>query len=81
MGSELCFVAWQSVAKAMADQLQCARILSDFIGRRKVLFMALLGGVVGSALQGVAIAHLGWTLSVRDAAHASITPWPFRVAN
>eukprot|EP00439_Symbiodinium_sp_Y106_P084032 s662_g24.t1 len=33
-----------------------ASILSDFIGRRKVLFMALLGGVVGSALQGVAIA-------------------------
>mmetsp|Transcript_45375 Transcript_45375/g.105983 ORF Transcript_45375/g.105983 Transcript_45375/m.105983 type:complete len:452 (-) Transcript_45375:84-1439(-) len=30
-------------------------ILSDFIGRKKVLFMALLGGVVGSALQGVAI--------------------------
>mmetsp|Transcript_28819 Transcript_28819/g.67864 ORF Transcript_28819/g.67864 Transcript_28819/m.67864 type:complete len:464 (+) Transcript_28819:108-1499(+) len=34
----------------------CWPILSDFIGRRKVLFMALLGGVVGSALQGVAIA-------------------------
>lgn len=31
-------------------------ILSDYIGRKKVLFMALLGGAAGSALQGIAIA-------------------------
>lgn len=31
-------------------------ILSDFIGRKKVLFMALLGGAAGSAMQGIAIA-------------------------
>ena len=32
------------------------RLLSDHLGRRKVLFLALLGGAVGSALQGLAIA-------------------------
>lgn len=46
-------------------------ILSDYVGRKKVLFMALLGGAAGSALQGIAIAcswPFGAFLAVRGLA-------------